>query len=100
MRSLILPLNGSKEGVERKVANAVDNTGPPLSWVKRYSFEGRLAMLLVALLLLLYRANQDSLKETWYFSHRLTGSINTVKKTIVPYFQWHVRAFIVSTGTI
>lgn len=51
-------------------------------------------MLLVALLLLLYRANQDSLKETLYFSHGLTGSINTVKKTIVPYFQWHVRAFI------
>ena len=100
MRSLILPLTGSKEGVEGKVANAVDNTGPPLSWVKRYSFEGRLAMLLVALLLLLYRANQDSLKETWYFSHRLTGSINTIKKKIVPCFQWHVRAFIVSTGTI
>jgi hypothetical protein len=52
------------EGVEGKVANAVDNTGPPLSWVERYSFEGRLAMLLVALLLSLYRVNQDSLKET------------------------------------
>jgi len=100
VRGIVLPLNGSKEGVEGKVANAVDNTGPPLDWVKRYSFEGRLAMLLVALLLSLYRANQDSLKETWYFSHRLTGSINTIKKKIVPCFQWHVRAFIVSTGTI
>ena len=94
MRGIVLTLNGSKEGVERKVANAVDNIGPPLSWVKRYSFKGRVAMLLVALLLSLYRASQDSLKEAWYFSHRLTGSIITATKKNVP------CSLIGSNGTI
>ena len=100
MRGIVLPLNGSKARVEGKVASAIDNTGPPLSWVKRYSFEGRFVMLLVALILPLCRVNQDSLKETWYFSHLLTGSVNTATKKNVPRSQWHVRALIGSNGTL